>query len=134
MVTTKDKKDRRCNRYIKNLQYVDAPEQPQLEVSMPSIDDVNKASEKQALLRVPESVDEANSHIGIDFDQAISVTHEISVLTHGLTYCLTQYFEAMTQHHRNKVSATRAETKMQLDLLKYSVNKICRLIDYSDDV
>lgn len=130
--TSEPKKDRKSNRYIKNLQYVNAPDTPEREVYMPSIDDVDKASEKQKLLRNPESVDEANSHTGIDFDQAISITHNIDALTHGLAYWLTQYFEATTQHHRNKVSSARAETKMQLDLLRYSVNKIARLIDCDD--
>ena len=131
-MATRGKKDRKSNRYIKNLKYVNDPNIPEREVSLPSIDDVDKASEKQKLLRRPESIDEANSHTGIDFDDAVAISENMHRLVNGLTYWLNAYSEATTQHYRNKVSATRAETIMQLDLLKYSVNKVARLIECDD--
>lgn len=130
-MATRGSKGRKSNRYIRNLRYVNDPNIPEREVSLPSIDDVDKASEKQKLLRSPESVDEANNHVGIDFDEAVAISENMHRLVNGLTYWLNAYSEATTRHYRNKVSSTRAETIMQLDLLKYSVNKIARLVDYT---
>lgn len=134
MTTTSGKKDKRSNRYIKNLQYVNAPDKPKIEVSVPSIDDVSKASQKQKLLKKPETAEEANSHIDLDFDEAITITHNMLRLVHGLEYYIKEYSDAHDMHYRNKVSACRADAIMQLCLLKYSANKVAKLLDCEDQV
>lgn len=124
----------KSNRYIRNGMYVDPLTEPADPAVTPSIDELNKASEKQKLLKKPETADEANSHVGLDFDEAITVTHNMLLLVHGLEYYVKQYSDAHDMHYRNKVSASRADTIMQLCLLKYSVNKIARLLDCEDQV
>ena len=125
---------RTSNRYIKNGRYVEAPKKPVDPVVTPSIDDVSKASQKQKLLKKPETAEEANSHIGLDFDEAITITHNMLRLVHGLEYYIKEYSDAHDMHYRNKVSACRADAIMQLCLLKYSANKIAKLLDCEDQV
>ena len=122
------------NRYIRNGVYVEAPKDPVDPVVIPSIDDVSKASQKQKLLKKPETVDEANSHPGLDFDEAITITHNMQRLVHGLEYYIKSYSDAHDMRYRNKVSACRAEAVLQLCLLKYSVNKVAKLLDCEDQV
>lgn len=125
---------RTSNRYIRNGVYVEALKDPVDPVEIPSIDDVDKASQKQKLLKKPETVDEANSHPDIGFDDALAIAQNMHRLVHGLEYYIKAYSDAHDMHYRNKVSACRADTIMQLCLLKYSVNKIARLLDCEDQV
>lgn len=124
----------KSNRYIRNGQYVEAPRDPVDPVELLSIDEVKKASQKQKLLKKPETANKANSHSGIDFDEAITITHNMQRLVHGLEYYIKAYSDAHDMHYRNKASACRAETIVQLCLLKYSVNKVAKLLDCEDQV
>ena len=125
---------RTSNRYISHGRYVEAPKDPVDPVEIPSIDELKKASQKQKLLKKPETADEANSHSGLDFDEAITITHNMQRLVHGLEYYIKEYSDAHDMHYRNKVSACRADTIMQLCLLKYSVNNVAKLLDCEDQV
>lgn len=76
----------KSNRYIRNGAYVAPPgKQKQTSKTITSIDDVDRASEKQKLLRRPETIEEANAHTDLDFDEAISVTHNMYKLIPGLS-------------------------------------------------
>lgn len=123
----------KSNRYIRNGAYVAPPgKQKQTSKTITSIDDVDRASEKQKLLRRPETIEEANAHTDLDFDEAISVTHNMYKLIHGLEYYIKKYSDAHNMHYRNKIAASRADVVMQLCLLKYSVNKVAKLLDCED--
>ena len=125
---------RTSNRYIRNGVYVEAPKDPVDTVVTLSIDEVSKASQKQKLLKKPETVDEANSHASLGFDEAITIAQNMRMLVHGLEYYIKTYSDAHDMHYRNKVSACRADAIMQLCLLKYSVNKVAKLLDCEDQV
>lgn len=125
---------RTSDRYIRNGVYVEAPKDPVDPVEIPSIDELSKASQKQKLLKKPETVNEANSHSSLDFDEAITIAQNMRRLVHGLEYYIKEYSDAHDMHYRNKVSACRADAIMQLCLLKYSVNKVAKLLDCEDQV
>lgn len=127
---------RNSNRYIRNGAYVAPPDKQKptspTSQTITSIDDVDSASQKQKLLRRPETIEEANAHLGLDFDEALSVTHNMYKLIHGLEYYIKKYSDAHNMHYRNKIAASRADVVMQLCLLKYSVNKVAKLLDCED--
>lgn len=126
---------RNSNKYIRNGAYVAPPgKQKQTSKTILSIDDVDRASEKQKMLRKPETIEETNAHLGLDFDEAISVTCAMHKLVHGLEYYIKKYSDAHNMHYRNKIAASRADVVMQLCLLKYSVNKVAKLLDCEDMV